>query len=115
MPARHAHRVLLAAVTLGIVVLATPTHAQRDVDELRDRAAQGDATAQFNLARLYVTGTGVPQDHTEATRWYRLAAAQRHAGAQHNLGVKYDSGTGVPEDDAEAVRWYRLAADQGHW
>ena len=67
MPALHAHRVLLAAVTLGIVVLATPTHAQRDVDELRDRAAQGDATAQFNLARLYVTGTGVPQHHTEAS------------------------------------------------
>ena len=113
LPARRLRHVPLAAVTLGIIVLATLTHAQRDVDELRALAEQGNAAAQFNLARLYVTGTGVPQDEAdaEAARWYRLAAAQGHAGAQHNLGLKYDTGIGVPEDDAEAVRWYRLAAE----
>ncbi len=115
MGGRHPRRIPLAAVVVSLAALTTPIHAQRDVNELRARAQQGDAAAQFNLGRLYVTGTGVPQNDAEATRWYRLAADQGHAGAQHNLGSKYDNGMGVPEDDAEAVRWYRLAAEQGHW
>ncbi len=62
---------------------------------------------------MYSNGQGVPQDHTEAVRWYRLAAAQGHAYGQQNLGVMYDNGEGVPQDYKEAVRWYRLAATQG--
>ena len=93
MRARHAHRLLVAAVTLTLAPLTTPVHAQRDIDELLARAEHGDAAAQFNLGRLYVTGTGVRQDDAEAVRWYRLAADQGHAGAQHNLGLKYDTGT----------------------
>ena len=111
----YLRRIPLAAVVVSLAALTTPIHAQRDVNELRARAQQGDAAAQFNLGRLYVTGTGVPQDDAQAARWYRLAADQGHAGAQHTLGFKYDNGMGVPEDDAEAVRWYRLAAEQGHW
>ena len=55
----------------------------------------------------------MPQDYSEAVRWYRLAAEQGIASAQHNLGVAYDAGEGVPQDHSEAVRWYRLAAEQG--
>ena len=62
---------------------------------------------------MYDTGAGVPQDDTEAVRWFRLAADQGNASAQVNLGVMYDTGAGVPQDDTEAVRWFRLAADQG--
>ena len=66
-----------------LVAGTTPTRAQSDIDGLRTRAQQGDATAQFNLARLYVTGTGAPlTEHgtdtdAEAVRWYRLAARGR--------------------------------------
>ena len=69
--------------------------------------------AQCQLAVMYGNGTGVPQDHAEAVRWYRLAADQGQARAQVNLGVMYANGTGVPQDHIEAVRLYRLAADQG--
>ena len=55
----------------------------------------------------------MPQDDTEAVKWYRLAAAQGYDSAQSNLGVMYAKGQGVPQDDAEAMKWYRLAADQG--
>ena len=72
------------------------------------------AVAQHNLGVMYMDGTGVPQDYTEAARWCRLAADQGHAGAQCNLGVMYQNGTGVPQDSTEAVRLYLLAADQGH-
>jgi TPR repeat protein len=55
----------------------------------------------------------VPQDHTEAVRWYKKAADQGLARAQFNLCRAYHLGEGVPQDDAEAVRWLRKAADQG--
>ena len=41
-------------------------------------AADGDADAQNNLGLMYGNGQGVPQDGTEAVRWYRLAADVRH-------------------------------------
>ncbi|MBN4048105.1 sel1 repeat family protein [bacterium AH-315-O15] len=79
----------------------------------RQQAELGAADAQNNLGVMYYNGEGVPLDHVEAVRWYRLAADQGFAAAQLNLGVMYDRGRGVPQDYVEAVRWYRLAVDQG--
>jgi TPR repeat protein len=67
-----------------------------------------------SLGQFYRQGNGVPQDNTEAARWFRLAADQGEATAQGNLGALYHAGIGVPQDNAEAARWFRLAADQGH-
>ena len=36
------------------------------VELLKNRAAQGEASAQSALGFKYVTGEGVPQDYTEA-------------------------------------------------
>ena len=80
----------------------------------RVSAEQGDAKAQSKLASTYYYGKGVPQDDTEAHRWYRKAADQGLAKAQYGLGFMYRSGKGVPRDYAEAVRWCRKAADQGY-
>ena len=63
---------------------------------------------------MYHNGWGVPQDYTEALRWFRKAAAQGHAGAQAKLGLMYSRGRGVTQDYDAAVRWYRKAAAQGH-
>jgi len=76
-------------------------------------AEQGKADAQHNLALMYDSGQGVPQDYQEAVRWYRLAAEQGKAKAQYILGLMYADGEGVTQDDQEAVKWYRLAAEQG--
>lgn len=62
---------------------------------------------------MYNEGKGIPQDYTEAAKWYQLAAQQGVAPAQFNLGNMYRKGQGVPKDYAEAVKWYRLAAQQG--
>lgn len=32
---------------------------------------------------------GIPQDYSEAVKWYRLAAEMGSAGAQANLGMMY--------------------------
>jgi hypothetical protein len=58
-------------------------------------------------------GRGVPQDKSEAAKWYRRAAEQGNADAQRALGFCYDNGEGVTQDKVAAVKWYRKAADQG--
>ena len=83
--------IVLRAILIAACLLISQTTGllgQRDLRELRDRADEGSPAAQFNLARLYVSGTGVPQDDLEAVRWYRLAADQGHTAAQHNRGLR---------------------------
>jgi hypothetical protein len=90
--------------------------ASRATFKLYRKAAElGVASAQYNLARMYRHGRGVPQDYAGAAKWYRKAAEQGHSKAQYSLALMYRYGkfVGVPQDYAEAVKWYRKAADQG--
>ena len=112
-----------------VLVLATSMAAAQDFDaglvaygsgdfatalrELTPLAEQGDAKAQFFLGNMYSIGQGVPQDHAEAVKWFRLAAEQGLAEAQNNLGVSYTVGKGVPQDDITAHMWFNLAAANG--
>lgn len=77
---------------------------------LRERAAGGDADAQFTLAKNYEAGRGgLKQDYAEAERWYRLAANQGEPFAQASLGILYRFGKGVPQDFIQAYTWFHLA------
>ena len=62
---------------------------------LQPYAAQGDASAQYNLGLMYEKGLGVPQDYNEAVKLYRLAAAQGNAPAQSNLGSMLPQSNGT--------------------
>ncbi len=77
-------------------VVAAENQTDQDVEALRLAAEQGDAEAQRNLGVKHVEGDGVPQDDTEAVRWFRLAADQGHAGAQTNLRLMSAGGGGEP-------------------
>ena len=89
-----------------------PSTQEQDAAALRLAAEQGDAEAQNGLGNAYANGAGVPENTSEAVRWFRLAADQGYAVAQANLGLAYTYGVGVLPDPAQAVRWFRLAADQ---
>ena len=79
----------------------------------RRAAAQGHASAQYKLSKMYLNGKGVPKDEREAMKWVRKAAEQGHIGAQIELGDMYRTGEGVvPQDGSMAVAWYRRAANQ---
>lgn len=82
------------------------------LEQVRAKAEQGEAAAQFNVGLMYRDGKDVPQDLPEAVRWFRKAAEQGLDSAQVNLGVMYYFGQGVAQDYAEAARWYRKAAEQ---
>jgi TPR repeat protein len=53
---------------------ASPPEPADSLSNIRRLAAEGDAEAQYNLGCIYDEGQGVPQDHAEAARWFRLAA-----------------------------------------
>ena len=76
-------------------------------------AAQGLASAQYNLGFMYSNGQGVIQDYAEAVRLYKLSAAQGDASAQFNLGLMYAQGQGVLQNNVQAHMWFNIAAVKG--
>ena len=63
------------------------------LQQLRAKAEQGDASAQYSLGILCDNGEGVPKDKALAVAWYRKAAEQGYAQAQYDC-VTYDNGDG---------------------
>ncbi|MGD0547499.1 MAG: tetratricopeptide repeat protein, partial [Terracidiphilus sp.] len=80
----------------------------------RASAEQGDAKAQSRLGYMYSHGQGVPQDYSEAFRWYSKAADQGEATGQSGLGYMYAHGESIPQDYTKALDLYLKAADQGN-
>ncbi len=140
----HTGLKMIAAAAFIILTVMLSTTATQDYDkgvaaykageyaamlkEMKPLAEQGHAKAQNNLGVMYKSGKGVPQDYTEAVKWYRLAAEQSyaeavkwyrlaaeqgHASAQYNLGTLCSKGNGVPQDNALAHMWYNIAAANG--
>jgi GAF domain/Sel1 repeat/PilZ domain len=85
----------------------------KSLAELRKVADQGDADGQWQMGVRYHNGEDVPQDDTEAMRWFQLAAEQGNVEAQSALGSYYWAGRGVPEDLSKAYFWSAIALAQG--
>src|SRR5260370_17268930 len=73
---------------------------------LRPLAEQGDVQAQYNLAKIYDEGLGVPKDDVEAVNWYRKAADQGFAQAQTKLVALYRKGPALPKHDAQPAHGF---------
>ena len=101
-----------AQTTLGLPPSAR--EQPESVEELLDKAEQGDARSQYALAVHYASRGSGQLAADEAVYWLLRAAEQGHAEAQSDLGLLYHRGLGVPPDPAEAAKWLRRAAEQGH-
>lgn len=85
------------------------------VKDIENRAFDGDAEAQHDLAAIYTAGhAGVKTDYARAAQWFDEAAHNGVANAQYNLGVLYHQGLGVKQDTRKAIQLYRVAAANGH-
>lgn len=105
---------VIAFIFVALATLAANKDAYAaDVDKVRDSAESGDANGQDTLGNMYIQGSGVARDPSEAVKWWRKAAEQGKADAQYNVGIAYFSGEGAPKDPTEAVKWWRKAAEQG--
>src|SRR5437870_3839854 len=51
-------------------------------------ADQGNALAQYGLGLAYAGGKGVPQDYTEAAKWFRKSADQVHVSANSGIRIR---------------------------
>ena len=101
-----------------ILVLAAPLGAQdfakglqafeagdfaTAIKEWKPLAESGNSAAQNSMGDLYYSGRGVPQNHAEAFRWYRLSAQQGNVDGQGNLGWMFEYGLGVARDFSRAA------------
>ena len=76
----------------------------------RVKAETGDPEAQYQTARNYWIGVGVPKDRKAARSWYEKAAEQGHTEAQYELGRLCR----IQADTPAARQWLSLAAAQNH-
>ena len=71
----------------------------------REAAEQGYAPAQYELAKAYYQGPGVPQDDAEVVKWLRLALDQGYEDAMGGLAwMRATSPDETVRDGAEALR-----------
>jgi len=63
--------------------IVTPLEA--DIKTQQNLIKKTEAQIHFGLGERFESGQGVPQNYTEAIRWYRLAADQGHAKAKEKL------------------------------
>ena len=73
---------LLSCLSWGETVEPTPKFSQ----ELKGKAEDGDADAQYQIGDCYFFGLGVKRDMVEGVSWYRKAAEAGQMKAQFNLG-----------------------------
>ncbi|PHR89250.1 MAG: peptidase C14, caspase catalytic subunit p20, partial [Blastopirellula sp.] len=75
----------------------------------------GSPEAQFELAKLFERGTGVPVDFSRALELYRAAADQDFADAINDLGfLHYQGGLELPANPQKALTFFERAADLRH-
>ena len=72
--------VLAAALAAGCRGGPPADTPRPTVDELLERAGQGDAHALFELGNRYVDGDGVARDNVLAYMWFGLAAERLATG-----------------------------------
>ena len=76
-------------------------------------AERGDAAAQYQLARAYLRGEGVPKDVNKAFALMKSAADQGYADAIGGVGYFHSVGVAVPKDENQAAEWFRKGAAKG--
>jgi TPR repeat protein len=84
--------------------------------KLLSRAAkQKYSLASYMLGLLFKEGKLVPQDMTEAAKWFRHGMEYGgHAGCTYELGLCYEKGLGVSQDATRAERYFKIAQDKNY-
>jgi len=71
----------------------------------------GDAEAQYQLATLYLHGTGLAKDGRQAARWFKNAADKGLRRAQAMLGNMLFKGQGVARQAPLGLAWLTVAKE----
>ena len=83
------------------------------INYFKKAAKEGNAEAQYHLARFYHTGRYVRKSNKKAFEWYMHAANNNHPQAAEQVARCYEKGRGTKKDERKAVYWYRVALLHG--
>lgn len=72
-------------------------------------AAEGMPDAEFNVAVMNDSGTGVARDWAQAALWYARAASHGFTRASYDLGELALAGDGIPRNPELARTWFTAA------
>jgi TPR repeat protein len=108
-------RLILFCAIAGWVAAASIPQ-EPNIAALHKQAKEGNAEAQFELAKAYLSGTGVAKDSKQGVEWLRKAAALDHPGAELALAILYMNGGAqyVPKDPKQGLEWLRKSAAQDY-
>lgn len=70
-----------------------------------------DADAQFEMSKLYLSGSGVPRDPRRAIYWLNTLSERGHPGAQAFLADQIWRGKNTPRDPNRALALITLALE----
>jgi hypothetical protein len=99
-------RVQHTAVTPGVV---RSVAVQGDARALRQRAEEGDHSAQLALGFAYALGKGLARDLAQAITWLTRASEGGNSTAQYNLAIVHVARGEFPD----AQRWFKIASERG--
>lgn len=89
------------------------TNYEKALEKLIPLAESGHPAAQYNIGVMHEWGNGVPQNNSQALKWYKRSAERFHKDAQNNLGALYSKGEGTEQDFVEALKWFIISAQNG--
>ena len=85
-----------------------------NIDEIIEKANNGDAEAQYQLGRQYLVGRLIDKNPVKAIKWIRLAAEQGNEDAIIDLGWYYIWGKICDKNISEGLRLLKSVADRGN-
>jgi TPR repeat protein len=104
---------------LGFIHFHGTSVQQQDVKlafrHFNESAYGGSADGMFNLASLYLTGTGVDQSFQKAALWYTQALDRGHTPAAYTLAVMHLNGVGTMRNCKIAVELLKRVCERGSW
>jgi TPR repeat protein len=80
-----------------------------------ESAHGGSSDGMFNLASMYLTGTGTEQSFQRAVLWYTQALDRGHTPAAYSLAVMHLNGIGTVRDCDIAVNLLKKVCERGEW
>ena len=96
----------------GVGEIGLQPNPQRAAEYLHHAATFfNDPDAQFDLAKIYLLGDGVPEDAKRAMHWLSVLTRRGHAGAQAFLADLYWRGMYVRQDRLRALALVSVAVE----
>lgn len=91
-----------------------PADPEQGIRWFERAAALGNAEAEFQLGKIWLSGRFVEPDSDRAFEYFAKAAEKQHAEACFALGKAAVEGALPESDGARAKEWLRMAAESGH-